>query len=487
MGLLEQMRSSSDSTGMQVILVIVVLAFILVYATPQGDRSSIVAEVNNVRIMDTEYSREYQNAARVREQQLQKTLNEAERKQLQADVVDQLINRELLVQKADELGIEVSDYEVGRTIASTFTEDGKYSKAQYERYLKMTQQAEGAFEEELRETLTVEKVQQLATLGVTLSDRALEDEYVKSNTKVELELVEIRPGRMQRDVEVTDADVTAWLADEDNASQVKQAYDDDRDRLYSRPERVRYRMIRLAVEPDGPNKSDLRAILSKVRDEVEAGASFEEEAKKWSEDPSALQGGDKGLQAIKFLAPQDAVAIDEIEAGGLTRVYTTENDVRLVQVVEKVAPEEDALEDVQDSIAKRLLEKERADERANEARREILAAWTESGEVPQELLDKYSLVARTTGLVSTYRDSPLSPPQAILDWSRTAEVGSVRPDAYEEGGVWTIAQLESREEPDMAEFEANKDKERESLLFQRRQAFLRDYVQGLRSQAKIVN
>ncbi|MEO0606419.1 MAG: SurA N-terminal domain-containing protein, partial [Myxococcota bacterium] len=472
MGLLEQMRSSSDSTGMQVILVIVVLAFVLVYAAPQGDRSAIVAEVNGERIMDTEFNRAYQNASRAREQQLQKTLNDAERQDLQEQVKQQLIDKELLVQNASALGMQVSDYEVGRTIARTFQEDGKYSEKQYERYLKMSQMSRGAFEEELREDLTVAKVEQLVTLGVTLSDRALKDEYVRSNTQVDLELVEIRPSRIQRDVEITADDVTAWLADEDNASQVKQAYDDDFERLYSRPERIRYRMIRLVVEPDGPNKSDLVAVLNKVRKEAEGGADFAELAQKWSEDPSALQGGDKGLQAIKYLAPQDAVAIDGLEAGSLTKVFPTETDVRLLKVEERIAPETDELESVQDSIAERLLKKERADERANDARRDVLAKWSEAGELPQDLLDQYGLTARTTGLVATFRNSPISPPQAILDWSRTAEVGSVRPDAYEENGVWTIAQLENREEPDMDAFEENKERERESLLFQRRQAFL---------------
>ncbi|MEN0063802.1 MAG: SurA N-terminal domain-containing protein [Myxococcota bacterium] len=485
MGLLEQMRSSSDSTGMQVILIAVILLFIGAYAVPQGDRSAIVAQVNGVRIMDTEYSRAFRNAARQREAQLQKTLNDAEREQLQDEVKQQLIDRELLVQEAADLGIYVSDYEVGRTIAATFREDGKYSKKLYERYLKMNQTSSSAFEEELREDLTIGKVQQLATLGVTLSDRALKDEYVKSNTKVDLELIEIRPARMQRDIEVSDADAQAWLEDSDNASLVKQAYDDDFERLYSRPERVRYRMIRLAVEEDGPKKSDLVSILNGVRKEAERGADFAELAKKWSEDPSATEGGDKGVQAIKLLTPQDAVNLDGLEIGQLTKVFPTENDVRLLKLEERLAAEEDPLEEVQDEIAKRLVQKERADDRANEARRGIVEKWSEAGEIPQDLLDEYGLTARTTGPMPTFRSSPFAPPQAILDWSRTAEVGAVRSDAYEENGTWTLAQLESREEPDMEEFESNKERERESLLFQRRQAFFGDWMKGLREGASI--
>ena len=55
MGVMESMRSSSDSTLMQIVMVLVVLSFIGWYAVPQGDKASIVATVNGERIMDTEY------------------------------------------------------------------------------------------------------------------------------------------------------------------------------------------------------------------------------------------------------------------------------------------------------------------------------------------------------------------------------------------------------------------------------------------------
>lgn len=487
MGVLESLRSSSDNTGMQVILVMVVIAFIGVTAIQPGERSRVVAEVNGTRIMDTQFDPAFRDAQRQEEQRLQKTLNEDERNELVGRVEQQLIERELLLQEAENLGVHVSDAEVGKMIARSFRRNGSFSESDYERYIKFNGTTKEKFQEKLREDLTAQKVLELASLGITLNDRSLRDEFVKAETKVELELVEIQPTRMQQSIEVSEADVTAWLGESDNASLVKSAYDEDFDRLYNRPEKVRFRMIRLAVEADGPNRSDLVAILNEVRKEAEGGADFAELAKTWSEDPSALQGGDTGMREVKLLAAQDAVAIDGLKVGELTKVYPTETDLRLLKIEERIDAEVDELEAVQSQIAERIIREERANDQANEARRGLLAKWGESGELPADLIEKYGLTSRTTGLIPTFRQGLVGPPQAILDWSRTADVGGVRPNAFEERGTWTLAKLVSREEPDLTEFEENKDRLREQLLLQRRQAFVGQYVKGLRDNATIVN
>ena len=118
MGVLEQMRSGSDSTFMQVILAMVVVAFVGMYMNPQGERSGIVATVNGVRIMDTEYSREYRQALARREGQSGRVLSDAEQKQLGEQVRQQLIEKEVVLQEAERLGLEVSDDEVGRMVVN---------------------------------------------------------------------------------------------------------------------------------------------------------------------------------------------------------------------------------------------------------------------------------------------------------------------------------------------------------------------------------
>ena len=65
------------------------------------------------------------------------------------------------------------------------------------------------FEENLRSALLVEKLRAAVTDWVAVSDADLEREYRQRNEKVKLELVVFTPDTVQKDVNVTDAEVSA--------------------------------------------------------------------------------------------------------------------------------------------------------------------------------------------------------------------------------------------------------------------------------------
>ena len=91
MGVMESMRSSSDSTFMQIVMVLVVVSFIGWYATPQGESTSIIAKVNGEHIMDTEYRQVYSNAKASQENNLGRSLSNEEEQNLGEVVRQQLI------------------------------------------------------------------------------------------------------------------------------------------------------------------------------------------------------------------------------------------------------------------------------------------------------------------------------------------------------------------------------------------------------------
>lgn len=489
MGVLEQMRSGSDSTFMQVILAMVVVAFVGMYMRPEGERSGIVATVNGVRIMDTDYSRAYRLALAREEQRRNQTLSDAEQKQLGERVRQDLIEREVVLQEAERLGLEVGDDEVGRLIVMEMRQfhdsDGVFSPELYERSLKRQQYTTADFQERVREDLLQSKLRQLVFIGASMSDPALREAYVESQTRVDLKLVEVRASAFEDEVVITDEDRASWL--EQNSELISETYERDFDRLYNHPEQVRLRLIRLAVVPGGPQLADLVPKLNKVREELEAGAEFATLAGKWSEDPSALEGGDLGLRPVMQLSLKDTEAIEGLAAGELTRVFTTESDVRLLKVEERVEPRVETLDEVRNAIADRMIRAERVPALAAAfAEDELLVKWTEAGAVPEDLLTKHGLFARDTGPLPTQGGNPLfGAPQPVLDAARTAEIGSVLPEVFEQGGKLFVAQLTSREDPDMEEFEEKRDEIRERVLAQRRFDFYSGWVADLKAQASI--
>jgi len=302
---------------------------------------------------------------------------------------------------------------------------------------------------------------------------------------VDLNVVRIRPADFEDEVVISDEERTAWIAE--NEALVGEAYERDFDRLYNHPEQVRLALIRLAIIKGGASVGDLTPRMNAIRAELEGGAPFDVLARRWSEDPSALDGGDLGLRPMAQLSTEMIDAIADVPPGGLTRVFTTEGDVRLAKVLERVPPKVDSVDDVRSSIADRLIRAEKVPAMAAAfAEQELLPKWSETGTVPTDLLEKHGLTARDTGPVpTTGSTSPFAPPAALLDAARTAPIAAVLPEVFEESGVLYVAQLTSRTDPDMARYESEHDTIRERILAERRAQFYEDWVADLKAHAKI--
>lgn len=488
MSVLERMRSGSDSTFMQVVIAMIVVSFVGFYARTPGDRTGVVAEVNGIKIFDTAYGRSYRNELRMAEQRQNRTLSDAEQKQLGEQVRQQLIEREVMLQEAARLGLEVSDGEVAHQlfqIPGLRGSDGKFDPEIYQKFLKRQQFTKSDFEETLRQDLLRAKLQQLVYTGVSLSEPAVREAYVEAETRVDLTLVRVRPSAFEKDVVITDEQRTTWLAE--NGPQVKEAYDRDLERLYNHPEQVRLRMIRLTLVEGGVPLPDLVPRINGIRDQITAGADMAELAKRWSEDPSAAEGGDLGLRPVAQLSTEEVDGIKGLDAGGVSRAIVTDHDVRLLKVEERTPPKVDTIEEVQNTIADGLIRAENVPLlAANFAEQELLAKWKETGAPPEDLLSAHGLSARPTGPIPTQAGgNPFSPPQKLLDAARTAAVGSVLPEVYEDGGVYWVGALTERTDPDMSKYDSDKDKIREQVLLARRAEFYQAWVADLKSKATI--
>lgn len=484
MGLLERMRSSSDSTFIQVVMALIILSFIGFYGTPQGDRTGVVATVNGERILDVEYHRALRDEMR----QVQRTLSDAEQKQLGEQVRQSLIEREVLLQEAHRLGLEVSDSEVARVLFASEAfrgDNGKFNEEIYTKFLKRQQWSRADFEEMLRENMLRTKLQSLVYTGASLSEPAMREQFLEAETRVDLSIVRIRSQAFADEVQITDEERTKWLAE--NEALVRETYDRDFERLYKHPEQVRLRLIRLVETADGPKLESLKPKLQELKEQIEKGADMAELAKRWSEDPSAVNGGDLGLRPVAELSIEDANAISSSGPGTLTRVFTTDNEARLLRIEERVPPKEESFDEKKNQIADDLIRAERLPLLAARfAEEQLLAEWKKTGTAPQALLDEKGLTARPTGPIPTSAaGNPFAPPQRLLDTARTAEVGSVLPEVYESNGILYVAQLTERTEPDLKKLDEDQGQLREQMLLARRAEFFQAWVADLKSRATI--
>jgi peptidyl-prolyl cis-trans isomerase D len=481
MSILEKLRSGQDSTFMQVVMVLIIVSFVGFMGQSGGDKGANIAVVNGVPITDIEYNRAFRQQSR----QAGRALSDAESQRLGEEVRAQLVEQEILTQEAQRLGLEVSDTEVARVLVNSpgfKGADGKFDEELYLKQILQNGMTQDAFEQEVREQLLRQKLFQLVFLGASTSDQALRDAWIEQGTQVDLAVVRIRPIAMASSLALTDEVRSEWA--KENETQITEAYERDKPRLYDHPETVRLRMIRLAT--GGAGGADVTARIEAVRSRVAAGEDMEALARSWSEDPSALKGGDLGARPVAELPADLSAAVSGLAAGGLSAVFATADDVRFVRVEERTPAKVDTLDEVRTSIIDRLIKEEKLPGMALEfAEQVLLPKWTESGVAPEALLAEKGLAVRQTGPQPLGGGGPGSPPEAVLLAARSAPVGSVLPKVYEEGGTLFVVQLTSRVEPDPAEFDANKDRLRESLLLDRRSKFYEAWVADLKARSAI--
>jgi hypothetical protein len=211
--MLDIMRKHASSWGIKVLLGMIIVSFVLFFgyrqiarsrqATVRGGKGQqAVAYVNHMAVPSSEYQFYYDQAAeRVREQFKGKQVPEFMEDVIERSTLSRLVQRELLLQIADELGIRVTDEELARYIRqSQIAQRGDFDQTFYTtQYLPYFKNRFGIdFEDMLRNDIRAEKVQLLFVApaeAATKKDMG-EKDTVKSWT---LEVVTLDVDKMIKD------------------------------------------------------------------------------------------------------------------------------------------------------------------------------------------------------------------------------------------------------------------------------------------------
>ena len=309
-----------------------VVAFVALYIpsfmqNPNLDGASpygVVANVEGREITVGRFRRVYQQQMQAYRNAYGDSMSDSLLRQLGIDqrIVQQLIEEEAALAEAERQGISASDAEVRARILAlpVFQENGHFIGD--ERYRQYLQNANpplnpGEFEEEIRRSVTLEKLQGALTDWITVADADVTAEFNRRNEKVKLAVVAFPADKFKEGVTVSDADVASHFeANKEKyripekrkikyalidlqglrqrttvSTQDAQRYYDDNQQQYSTPEQVRASHILLKTEgkDDAAVKKQAEDVLAKVK----GGADFAALATKISEDEtSAAKGGE---------------------------------------------------------------------------------------------------------------------------------------------------------------------------------------------------
>ena len=390
MALFQKIRSQTDSTIARLMFIAVVLVFVFWGVGASGPRTRTIAEVNGKRITDIDL----QKLMRVYGRQQQGALNDDEVLKMQDNALEELIATKALLQEAERLDVEVSDQEIAFQILQFEGfkgPDGKFSEELYDQILSREGFTQGAYESQIRQDITLSKIRSLVNKSVYVSDAEVKRMHREFSTEMTVSWVRVPEFAVKKKVVVSGADIDAKIAS--STEELKQIYEADLERVYKRPEQIRYESLRLNLEEDTVIE-DAKAKMAALREEAVGGAKLAELAARDGLEHKASGAGD--WSAKPQLAPEIGEVLFGAELGAVTEVLEPNGALTIMVVLEKNPAKEIPFEEAQRDIASEQLKTEKLGAEMKELAEQVKNQW-KAGEVQEQVLAEYGLQIDSAG------------------------------------------------------------------------------------------
>ncbi len=376
---------------------LLVLGFPLIQPPPEtpGALTDVLAQVGDQEITVGEFQTLYRR--QVQSYQVQSggeiTADLLRSMGIDRQLLQQMIDEYAALQEAARLGVTVSDAEVREAIVSlpAFQQDGEFiGEAAYLQLLRMQQPPvpPAEFEENVRRSLMLQRLQAAVTDWITVTDDDVEREHVRRNERVRLSAISFRADDFREGLEATDDDVAALFDQNANDYLVPekrrlrfalidvpalrasfipsdadvQAYYDNN--LDSYTEEVDLRVSHILLRTQDRATEEALAQAESLVAEARGGADFAELARRYSEDEGTRDaGGDLGRITRGQMVPEFEGAAFALEQDEVSDPVTSMFGVHVIKATEKSGGTIQTLDEVRDSIVDRL-QQESADARA---------------------------------------------------------------------------------------------------------------------------
>ena len=401
--MLTYMRKNASSWIIKVLFGIIVIVFVFFYGFNDVSQKSgeAVAKVGDRAITRGEFMKAYKNIIEYYGSLYKNRLTDEMIAQLglKQQVLDELVNRELLLEEARRHDINVTAEMVRSAILSTPTiqANGVFNERRYHQVLSYYGMSALDYETDKKKELMLQSFEQMITAAARVSDAELRDMFQLRNEQAQIDYVVFDPAA-QPAAAVSDEEAAAYFEEHQeqfrlpekvsvaylaftekqflsrvqvDEQAITQYYDDDRDRFFE-PRAVHARHILIKCEPaaDADARPGAEQQARVVVDKLQAGGDFADLAQRFSQDTaSAEKGGDLGwFGPGQMVKPFEQVAFG-LQAGETSDLVETRFGFHIIRVEESRAARTRPLAEVRDQIERELRQEKARQQVRREAKR----------------------------------------------------------------------------------------------------------------------
>jgi peptidyl-prolyl cis-trans isomerase D len=412
------------------------------------------------------------------------------------EMVEGMINERALAYEAERLGYQVTDADIAQAIQAMIPnlfQDGKFvGKETYAAMLAQQNLTIAEFERELKRSMMISRLRQLARESVVISPQEIEQEFRRRNEKAKVEYVKVVGDKYKSEVNPTETEMrqlfqgtqaryqmpekkslVILLADQAKLEQTVQPSDADLLRSYNQnkdsyrtPERVKVRHILLkTTDKPAAEEPKIRARAEDLLKQIKAGGNFSELAKKNSEDTGSAQTGGELPDWVTRgqTVPEFEKVAFTLNPGQTSDLVKTQYGYHIIQVLQKEPARLRPFEEVKGEIAAQW-KKQRVADLMDQATSRAQSMLQKDPGNPEKVAAELNLqLVRAAGVapgdplpevgvnkdfeesISTLKKGEVSQPVALpgnkVALALIADVMPTRPQTFEEAKAAVRAQI----------------------------------------------
>ncbi|WP_319762900.1 SurA N-terminal domain-containing protein [Maridesulfovibrio sp.] len=393
--MMDILRQSAQSWGIKIAFGIIIAVFIFAFGAGgfNGNTDPVIAYVNDQPVPTQEFMQVYRETAEaMRAQNPNMDSEQFQSPEFKKAVFDQMVSQKLLDAAARKLGISVSNNELSYSIRQIpgFNDDnGKFDMDRYQAFLQSRHMSAATFEDDIRNSALIRKLQEYITLPVKPSETEARKLFDTASEKVQIDYYYISGADFIKNTKISEKEIEDFykanpdkftiparsvikylsftpeaLAINETVSpeEIKAYYDANKNDFQQESE-VNARHILIAVDKDASEK-DVAAAEKKIKKilaKAKSGQDFAKLAKKYSEGPSSTKGGELGWFSRGSMVKPFEEAAFALKKGEISEPVRTRFGWHLIKVEDVHEAGQKELDQVKDDISNIIAEEKAAD------------------------------------------------------------------------------------------------------------------------------